>query len=69
MERSWAIGIFGRGQGADNLGRKAAASIYHSIFLHNPVGDTELLAGIRKNLRKLISEEDLRRLTTEHGKK
>ena len=66
MEQSWVAGVFGREQSADNLGRKAAATIYHSIFLHTPVHDSQLLEGIKKNLVKLISDEDLKHLEAEH---
>lgn len=65
-ERKLTSEIFGREETPVNAGRKAVASIYHSIFLHNPVGNTELQNGIRKNLMKLISKEDLARFEREH---
>lgn len=67
QEKAWAAEIFGRDQSVNNLGRKAAATIYHSVFLHNPVPDAELLAGIRKNLAKLMTPQEFKKVEHEHS--
>lgn len=66
-EKKFVAEVFGREQNTHNLGRKAAAAIYHSIFLHNPPRDPKLLEGIKKNLSKLINKEDLEVLTRAHS--
>ncbi len=68
LEKKFVTEIFGREQNASNLGKKAAASIYHSIFLHNPPHDPKIREGIQKTLSKLISKEDLKLLIAEHDK-
>lgn len=67
QEKSWAAEIFGRDQSANNLGRKATATIYHSVFLHSPIRDAELLAGIRRNLEKLLTPEEFKKVEHEHS--
>ena len=66
-EKAFATELFGRNQDANNLARKAAATIYHSIFLHNPIPDPELLAGIKKNLAKLLTDEDFKLIEKAHS--
>lgn len=67
-EKKFVNQIFGRNETPNNLARKAAATIYHSIFLHNPPKDAELLAGIRKNLAKLITREEIKMIEDAHAK-
>jgi hypothetical protein len=66
-ERLWATTLFGREETPTNLVRKIAATIYHSVVLHNPP-NSAIAQGIRANLLKLVSEEDLRYIEEEHEK-
>lgn len=66
-EKAFATDIFGRNHDANNIGRKAAATIYHSIFLHNPVKDLKLLAGIKNNLSKLLTPEEFKLIEKAHS--
>lgn len=66
-EKEFAAQLFGRNQDAKNLGRKAAATIYHSIFLHNPIPDPELLAGIKKNLAKHLTPDEFKLIEKAHS--
>lgn len=66
-EKKFVAEVFGREQNTHNLGRKAAAAIYHSIFLHNPPHDQKITEGIKRNLSKLISEDDLKLLIKAHS--
>lgn len=65
-EKRFVTELFGREQSANNLGRKVAAAIYHSIFLHNPPHDPKITEGIKRNLSKLISADDLKLLINAH---
>jgi hypothetical protein len=50
----------------DNFSSRAAATLDHVVGHLNL--DNELLAGIEKNLRKLISEDDLKKVRDAHAK-
>ncbi|KKQ92758.1 MAG: hypothetical protein UU16_C0057G0011 [Candidatus Woesebacteria bacterium GW2011_GWA2_40_7] len=61
--RRFATEVFGNSGSVENLGKRVAAAIYHSVILHNKIDiKSDILIGVEKNLRKLLTDDEIKKI-------